>query len=405
MSVTGTLTPAGVASISLQRLVGTNWATVAHGKTTMTGSYALSLHAPRSAGLLTLRVTRVASTTAKAGVSATLHVHVVKTAFHVTAAAIAASVTTAQPVVVSGKVSPKGKGSVSLDGKVGTRWVSLAKATLTPGSAYSFSKPLPAGSYTLRVSKPLTTSIAAGVSKTFTEVVHAVTPPTAPPTTPAIVLPVVSTTSLSGVIVGAAFRQTLTATSGTAPYTWSVASGSLPTGLSLLPDGDVFGTPVSLATFSFTVRATDTLGHSGTGSITAVVHAVAVRAWGYGAEGEYGNSTTMSTLAIATASLPGNVKAVTGGDHFTLALMADGTVYSWGDNSSGQLGLGDPSPRSTPTQITALSHVTAISAGENAAYAVTTSVPCLPGGTTRPASRTTARRARDRPSRHRWQRR
>jgi alpha-tubulin suppressor-like RCC1 family protein len=373
IAVTGSLSPKTATAVLLQRLDGKKWSTVAHAKPSKTGTYALNLHAPKKPVALTLRVTRAVSATAKAGVSATLHVRVVKTAFHVSAQPGAASLTTAQPVVVSGKVSPKAKGSVSLDSKVGSRWVSLAKTTLAAGSTYAFSKALPAGSYTLRVSKPLTTTVAGGVSKAVTEVVHAVTPPTAPPTTPGIVLPVVTTTTLTGVTVGTAFRQTLAATSGTAPYTWSVAGGSLPTGLSLLPSGDVFGTPLSVATFSFTVRATDALGHSGTGSITAIVDAVAVRAWGYGAMGEYGNSTTTSTLAIATASLPGNVKAITGGDHFTLALMADGTVYSWGDNSSGQLGLGDLNPRTTPTQITTLSHVTTISAGENAAYAVTTS--------------------------------
>jgi alpha-tubulin suppressor-like RCC1 family protein len=135
----------------------------------------------------------------------------------------------------------------------------------------------------------------------------------------------------------------------------------------------VFGTPTSVATFSFTVRATDSLGHSGTGSITAVVHAVGVRAWGSGANGEYGNNTTASTLTIATASLPGNVKAISGSDGFALALLADGTVYAWGKNDSGQLGLGDTTPRTTPTQITTLSHVTTISAGETASYAVTAS--------------------------------
>ena len=372
MSVSGSLTPAGVASVTLQRLVGTTWATVAHGKTTKTGSYVLSVHAPRAAGLLWLRVSRAATSGAKAAVSSTLHVRVVKTSFVVTAGHSATPLTTAHPLLVSGKVSPKGKGGVSLDRLVGKRWVSIGKTALTASSTYSFSRTLAAGSYKLRVSKPFSRTVAAGVSKAFTQLVTAVvTPPPAGPTLPPVVLPVITTTSLSGLVVGVPYTSTLQATSGTAPYTWSVASGALPAGLSLLPTGVVFGTPTTTATFSFTVRATDALGHSGTGSVTAIVHSVAVRSWGYNLEGAYGDGTTTSTLAIATALLPGTTKTIAGSDNFALALQTDGTVYAWGVNTDGQLGFGDTTNRPTPAQIPGLSNVTAIAAGEDASYAVT----------------------------------
>jgi alpha-tubulin suppressor-like RCC1 family protein len=374
VTVTGSVTPKGATSVSLQRLVGRKWASVAHAKTTRTGSYVLSLHAPRAVGALTLRVARPATTTAKAAVSATLHVRVVKTSFAVTATHAAGPLTSAQPLVITGKVSPKGKGSVSLDRLVGSRWVSLVKAPLTARSTYSFSRKLPTGSYKLRVSKPFTATVAGGVSKSFSQVITApVVPPPPPPTLPAVVLPVVTTASLSGIVVGAPYTATLQATSGTAPYTWSVASGSLPTGLTLLPSGVLFGTPTTVAAFSFTVRATDALGHSGTGSITAAVHGVAVRSWGYDLAGTYGDGTTTSTLAIATALLPGATKTIAGSDNFALALQADGTVYAWGVNTDGQLGLGDTTDRPTPTQIPGLTHVTAIAAGEDASYAVTAS--------------------------------
>ena len=116
----------------------------------------------------------------------------------------------------------------------------------------------------------------------------------------------------------------------------------MPTGLTLLPSGVIFGTPTTTATFSFTVRATDALGHSGTGSITAIVHAVAVRSWGYNAEGAYGNGTTTTTLAIATALLPGATKTIAGSDNFALALQTDGTVYAWGINSTVSWGSATP---------------------------------------------------------------
>ena len=56
----------------------------------------------------------------------------------------------------------------------------------------------------------------------------------------------VSTTSLPGAQVGKAYSAKLTATGGTAPLTWSVATGTLPAGLSLTPSsGVIAGTPTA----------------------------------------------------------------------------------------------------------------------------------------------------------------
>ena len=53
------------------------------------------------------------------------------------------------------------------------------------------------------------------------------------------------------------YDQTLTAIGGTGPYTWSVASGSLPSGLSLASNGTITGTPSGNGSDSFTAQATD----------------------------------------------------------------------------------------------------------------------------------------------------
>ena len=56
------------------------------------------------------------------------------------------------------------------------------------------------------------------------------------------------------------------------------------------------------------------------------------------------------------------------------ALMVDGTVQCWGDNSAGQLGTGSSAPASstTPLTVTGLSGVTHIAAGEFFTCAVLT---------------------------------
>ncbi len=68
----------------------------------------------------------------------------------------------------------------------------------------------------------------------------------------------ITTSALPDAAVGQAYSQTLAATGGTPPYTWSVASGSLPPGLSLSSAGGVVsGTPSSAGTYTFTAQVTD----------------------------------------------------------------------------------------------------------------------------------------------------
>jgi hypothetical protein len=60
-------------------------------------------------------------------------------------------------------------------------------------------------------------------------------------------------TGVSGTFYGYSFS----AIGGTAPYTWAVTSGSIPTGLSLSSAGVLSGFPFAPGTFSYTVQVTD----------------------------------------------------------------------------------------------------------------------------------------------------
>ena len=72
--------------------------------------------------------------------------------------------------------------------------------------------------------------------------------------------PTITTDSLPNGTEGTSYSQTLTAT-GTAPITWSVTSGSLPTGLTLNEStGLISGTPTSQGTSNFTVTASNNSG-------------------------------------------------------------------------------------------------------------------------------------------------
>ncbi len=67
----------------------------------------------------------------------------------------------------------------------------------------------------------------------------------------------VTTTSLPAATVGVSYAQILSASGGTQPYSWSVASGALPSGLGLSSSGLISGTPTTYQDYSFTVQVTD----------------------------------------------------------------------------------------------------------------------------------------------------
>ena len=74
----------------------------------------------------------------------------------------------------------------------------------------------------------------------------------------AAVIPIqLTTSSLPAGTVNAAYSTTLAATGGTSPYTWSVASGQLPAGLTLSSAGVISGTPTTGGAFSFALQVKD----------------------------------------------------------------------------------------------------------------------------------------------------
>ena len=86
-----------------------------------------------------------------------------------------------------------------------------------------------------------------------------------------IVTPLANTTATAlSATSGVAFSQTLTATGGVAPYTWSIASGTLPAGLQL-SNGVISGTPTASGTSNVTLQVTDSQQHTATAAISIAV--------------------------------------------------------------------------------------------------------------------------------------
>ena len=71
--------------------------------------------------------------------------------------------------------------------------------------------------------------------------------------------------------------------------------------------------------------------------------------WGFNGLGQLGVNDTTNRITPVTTLLGGNNwKSIAGGSTHTVALKTDGTLWSWGSNSYGRLGVNDTTNRSTP---------------------------------------------------------
>jgi alpha-tubulin suppressor-like RCC1 family protein len=107
------------------------------------------------------------------------------------------------------------------------------------------------------------------------------------------------------------------------------------------------------------------------GSSFALLNDGTLRAWGLNDRGQLGDGTNeLRTSPVSVPGLAGVTAVAAGADH-TLALLSDGTVRAWGANDFGQLGTGGPAGGSlVPVTVPGLSDIVAIRAGVHASMAI-----------------------------------
>jgi large repetitive protein len=165
---------------------------------------------------------------------------------------------------------------------------------------------------------------------------------------------VISTASLPGGTVGTAYSQSLAASGGTTPYNWTIASGSLPAGLSLGGAGSITGTPTTAGNSSFTVRATDAGNQTADKPFTiAVVNPVSITTsqlvnatagTAYSASLAASGGTPPYTFTVSAGSLPPGLTMNPGG-------QISGTPTAAG-NSSFTVRAADNAGRSSEKALT-----------------------------------------------------
>ena len=96
-----------------------------------------------------------------------------------------------------------------------------------------------------------------------------------------------------------------------------------------------------------------------------------VRSIGYNGYGNLGTGTT-STMELVPQQPVGltSVIAIDAADLWSMALRADGTVWTWGINTNGNLGLGHYNAVYVPTQVPGLTGIKSICAAPSNAYAL-----------------------------------
>ncbi|WP_053253257.1 putative Ig domain-containing protein [Ensifer adhaerens] len=198
--------------------------------------------------------------------------------------------------LASGMLGAAYSQTVTASGGVGPYGYSLTSGTLPAGLNLAANgtlsgTPTASGSFTFSIQA--TDAFGSTGAQTYTLSVD----------TPTIV---VAPTNLAKGTVGTAYSQTITASGGTAPYSYSLTSGALPAGFSVAADGTLSGTPTAAGSTSFTITATDAYGASGSATYALVINAAPV--------------------ALSFAPAQGALPAAMAGENYSVGIVANGGV-------------------------------------------------------------------------------
>jgi len=207
------------------------------------------------------------------------------TAPTVVAKAVNAPYNTAAAIDLSGSITGVDITAVTIGTAPthGTVSVSGEKVTYTPSASF-FGGP---DTFTYTATNPGGTSAPATVTVTVL------------PRPPLAFMP--ADGALPDATAGDGYTQAITASNGTAPYSYAITAGALPAGMTLNPStGTISGTGTVVTDASFSVTATDGLGFTGTAAYTLRVSPPAITAPSLDSAVVAGITTTVDLTSGAT---------------------------------------------------------------------------------------------------------
>jgi hypothetical protein len=211
-------------------------------------------------------------------------------AFAITVAkapAVVVTITPATTTVASG-ASTQFTALVTNTSNVAVTW-SASPGTISSTGLYQ------APTVTSNTAATVTATSVADATKSATAAVTVTPPPVS-----------ITTTSLLTATAGTAYSSTLSATGGKLPYTWTLSSGSLPSGITVQSAGSISGTTSQTGSFTATIEVTDSSSPKLTSSksLTLTVNAaVAITITPTTASVASGASTAFTALVSNTSNV------------------------------------------------------------------------------------------------------
>ncbi|MEA2166132.1 MAG: hypothetical protein QOK37_4259 [Thermoanaerobaculia bacterium] len=228
------------------------------------------------------------------------------------------TITVTNPSVNSGVAGSAFSQTFTQSGGIGTTTFSLASGTLPAGLTLAANgtlsgTPTQTGSFTITV-KATDSNGCNGTGPSYTLTISCQTI-------------IVNNPAVSTGVAGSPFSQTFTQSGGIGATTFTLASGTLPSGLTLAANGTLSGTPTVVGTFPITVTATDANGCSGTGPtynlvISCQTITVTPPAVNSGVAGSPFSQTFTQSGAIGTANFAVTAGTLPSG----LSLAANGVL-------------------------------------------------------------------------------
>ena len=234
----------------------------------------------------------------------------------------------------------------------------------------------------------IVTGLTNGTSYTFTAVANSTSGPSVASNTSSSVVPAEFLVP-GAPTIGTALVQynvanvpfTAPASDGGKPITSYTATSS-PGGITGILNQSGSGTIVVTGltagvSYTFTVTATNMIGNSSpssaSNSVTASTGPIGLWSWGSNSLGQLGlGNTTGYSSPKQIGSLITWSSKIGGAYSTTLSVKTDGTLWAWGYNSFGQLGLGNTSYYSSPKQVGALTNWASVTTGHRHAVATKT---------------------------------